>query len=133
VRTPAPAVVVAITVAEGDEVAAGDAVAVVEAMKMETVLVAPFAGRVRAVLSGTNVQVDAGTPLLQLEPLDRPAAEGAADAGGAGTDRISLDALIAVAADRDPDPAEADRHDLLLLEWLLLGYDVPDADVARIV
>ncbi|MEZ5141480.1 MAG: carboxyl transferase domain-containing protein [Acidimicrobiales bacterium] len=125
VRTPAPSVVVAITVAEGDEVAAGDTVAVVEAMKMETVLVAPFAGRVRRVLAGTNVQVDAGTPLLQLEPLD-------ADDGEAGpaAERLRLDDLAS--ASRVDDPAARVRADQQLLEWLLLGYDVPDDEVARI-
>ena len=47
VRNLAPAVVVSIPVAPGDEVEAGDVVAVVESMKMETSLVAPFRGRVR--------------------------------------------------------------------------------------
>ena len=42
VRNLAPAVVVSIPVAPGDEVEAGDVVAVVEAMKMETSLIAPF-------------------------------------------------------------------------------------------
>ena len=55
--------------------AEGDVVAVVESMKMETSLTAPFAGRVRRVLAGTNVQVPAQTPLLQLEPIEGEAAE----------------------------------------------------------
>ena len=66
---------VAIPVGEGDEVAEGDVVAVVESMKMETSLTAPFAGRVRRVLTGTNVQVPAHTPLLQLEAIEDEAAE----------------------------------------------------------
>ena len=45
-------------------------VAVVESMKMETSLVAPFRGRVRHVLAGPNVHVAAHAPLLQLEPID---------------------------------------------------------------
>ena len=69
VRSHGPSVVVAIPVSEGDEVAEGDVVAVVESMKMETSLTAPFAGRVRRVLTGTNVQVPAHTPLLQLEAI----------------------------------------------------------------
>ncbi|MFN8038355.1 MAG: carboxyl transferase domain-containing protein [Acidimicrobiales bacterium] len=122
VRTPAPSVVVAIPVAEGDEVAAGDTVAVVEAMKMETALRAPFAGRVRKVLSGTNVQVDAGTPLLQLEALDGLAASSVTPP----TPRLDF----AGAADGGAtDGRPADRR---LLEWLLLGYDVPDEDVAAL-
>ena len=59
VRNLAPAVVVALPVEPGDEVAAGDVVAVVESMKMETSLTAPFRGRVRQVLVGPNVQVGA--------------------------------------------------------------------------
>ena len=55
--------------------AEGDVVAVVESMKMETSLTAPFAGRVRRVLTGTNVQVPAHTPLLQLEAIEDEAAE----------------------------------------------------------
>ena len=75
VRSHGPSVVVAIPVSEGDEVAEGDVVAVVESMKMETSLTAPFAGRVRRVLTGTNVQVPAHTPLLQLEAIADEAAE----------------------------------------------------------
>jgi len=70
VRSLAPAVVVSIPVAVGDEVDEGGVVAVVEAMKMETSLTAPFHGRVRAVLAGTNVHVAAQAPLVALEPLD---------------------------------------------------------------
>ena len=79
VRSGGPSVVVAIPVNEGDEVAEGDVVAVVESMKMETSLVAPFAGRVRRVLSGTNVQVPARTPLLQLEAIEDDASDDAAE------------------------------------------------------
>ena len=50
VRAPAPAMVVAIPVVGGRQVTAGDVVAVVESMKLETALRAPFAGRVREVL-----------------------------------------------------------------------------------
>ena len=39
-----------------------------EAMKMEMQVVAPFSGRVRKVLTMPNVQVDTGAPLLQIEP-----------------------------------------------------------------
>ena len=68
VHAPAPAVVVSVAVQPGDSVSAGDRVAVLEAMKMEMEVVAPFSGQVRAVMAIPNVQVDAGTPLLQIEP-----------------------------------------------------------------
>ncbi len=63
VRSLAPGVVVSIPVAPGDEVARGDVVAVIESMKMESSLAAPFHGRVREVLARPNVQVDAQAPL----------------------------------------------------------------------
>ena len=59
VRNLASAVVVSIPVAVGDEVHEGDVVAVVEAMKMESSLTAPFHGRVREVLAAPNVHVAA--------------------------------------------------------------------------
>ena len=57
VHAPAPAVVVSIAVKPGDTVAAGDRLAVLEAMKMEMQVVAPFSGKVRQVMTIPNVQV----------------------------------------------------------------------------
>ena len=69
-RAPAAAaVVVAVLVAPDDVVAAGDRLAVVEAMKMEVAITAPVAGRVRDVYVAANVQVEAGAALVRLEPL----------------------------------------------------------------
>jgi acetyl/propionyl-CoA carboxylase alpha subunit/acetyl-CoA carboxylase carboxyltransferase component len=68
VHAPSPAVVVSIAVQPGDTVSLGDRLAVLEAMKMEMQVVAPFSGRVRQVLTMPNVQVDTGAPLVQLEP-----------------------------------------------------------------
>src|SRR6201999_4035485 len=116
VRSHGPSVVVAIPVNEGDEVAEGDVVAVVESMKMETSLTAPFAGRVRRVLTGTNVQVPAPTPLLQLEAIEDEAAE-------QSSERVSFD--IETGA---PDDAAAA---LERLRWALLGYDVSGDEVRR--
>jgi len=112
VRSQGPSVVVAIPVREGDEVAEGDVVAVVESMKMETSLTAPFAGRVRRVLVGTNVQVGAHTPLLQLEAIEDAAADQSAE-------RVAFTA------------AEDDVDALDRLHWMLLGYDVSGDEVRR--
>ncbi|MBM7517051.1 pyruvate carboxylase [Nocardioides nitrophenolicus] len=58
--------VVTVTVAEGDEVAAGDTVATIEAMKMEASITAPVAGVVRRLaIRGTNA-VDGGDLVLEL-------------------------------------------------------------------
>ena len=43
-------------------------VAVIESMKMETAVPAPFTGRVRRLLAGPNEQVDTGAALVQLDP-----------------------------------------------------------------
>ncbi|WP_157498247.1 acetyl/propionyl/methylcrotonyl-CoA carboxylase subunit alpha [Leifsonia sp. Leaf336] len=59
VRSPMPGTVVAVPVASGAVVAAGDTVAVVEAMKMEHRLVAPIAGTVTvSVAPGDLVKLD---------------------------------------------------------------------------
>ncbi len=118
VRSHAPGVVVAIRVSEGDEVAAGDVVAVTESMKMETSLTAPVAGRVREVLVSANVQVPGGRPLVQIDPLEpSPAAvEG---------ERVVFDA-------GDPEPGGGPSG-LERLRRLALGYDVTPAEAKRIV
>ena len=113
VRSHGPAVVVALPVQPGDEVATGDVVAVLESMKMELSLTAPFAGRVRQLLVTPNVQVGAHAPLLRLDPLD-----GAVEP--ARGERVWFRS----------SPAAGD---LQRLEWLLLGYDVPDDEVERML
>ena len=79
VYASAPAVVVSIAVKPGDKVTAGDRVAVLEAMKMEMAVFAPFSGTVRKVLTLPNVQVTTGTPLIEIEhrPAQDTAGEGA--------------------------------------------------------
>jgi acetyl/propionyl-CoA carboxylase alpha subunit/acetyl-CoA carboxylase carboxyltransferase component len=114
VRSQAPGVVVAVPVSPGDEVKAGDVVAVTESMKMELSLTAPVDGRVREVLVSANDHVAAGRPLLGIEPLD----DASAPAGG---ERVRF------------ETAEATADGLERLAWLVLGYDVPEGDVRRIV
>ncbi|HET8867589.1 MAG TPA: pyruvate carboxylase [Agrococcus sp.] len=59
---------VTVKVAEGDTVAAGDAIATIEAMKMEAAITTPVAGTVeRLALSGT-MQVQAGDLLVVVKP-----------------------------------------------------------------
>ena len=107
VRSHAPGVVVAITVGEGDAVAAGDVVAVTESMKMETSLTAPVAGRVRQVLVAANVQVGPGRPLLEIEALEDAPGESAAE-------------RVTFAGAGQPMTGALER-----LCWLVLGFDVP--------
>ena len=74
VRSPAPGLVVAVPVQPGQDVDAGATVAVIEAMKMETAVTTPVAGRVTEVLVGANVQVAAGAPLVRVDAADADAA-----------------------------------------------------------
>ncbi|WP_176062076.1 carboxyl transferase domain-containing protein [Anaeromyxobacter diazotrophicus] len=120
VVSPMPAVVVAIAVEPGQEVAAGEPLARLESMKVETQITSPEAGVVREVLVAVNGQVDAGAPLLRLEPL-RSGAEPTAPA-------LALP---------PPPPAPAGARErwvaaLHQLRRLLLGFDVAAADARRL-
>ncbi len=125
VRAPAPSVVVAIPVAPGDEIAAGEPVAIVESMKMEVAVTAPFNGRVRDVFVGTNVQVDAGAPLVRLEPLGT-------EHGLAGGATIDF-AAIADRSRAETEPLARCSANLNELEALVLGYDVDGARARRLL
>ncbi len=61
ILAPMPGKVIAVDVAEGDAVEAGQRLLVLEAMKMEHALTAPFAGTVAelSVSEGSQVQVEA--------------------------------------------------------------------------
>ena len=57
---------VTLRVARGDEVAAGDVVATIEAMKMEAAITAAKSGRVQRLAIGSVQQVEGGDLLLVL-------------------------------------------------------------------
>ena len=59
---------VIIQVSAGDEVEAGAAVAVIEAMKMESTIAAPISGRVERVAVGNGTRVERGDLLVVLAP-----------------------------------------------------------------
>ena len=67
IRASMPGRVVRVLVGEGDTVAAGQGVVVVEAMKMENELGSPGAGRVAAVRVTTGQAVEAGALLAIVE------------------------------------------------------------------
>jgi acetyl/propionyl-CoA carboxylase alpha subunit len=64
---PMPGTVLAVDVAAGDTVAPGQRLGVLEAMKMELALTAPFAGRVANVGAGVGDQVRLGHVLFEVE------------------------------------------------------------------
>ncbi|NKX44324.1 acetyl/propionyl/methylcrotonyl-CoA carboxylase subunit alpha [Roseicyclus persicicus] len=66
-RAPMPGLVREVTVTAGQRVAAGDRLAVMEAMKMEHVLTAARDGVVAEVLTAPGAQVEAGAALIRLE------------------------------------------------------------------
>ncbi|MBA3305706.1 MAG: ATP-grasp domain-containing protein [Thermoleophilaceae bacterium] len=124
VRAPAPALVVAVNVAAGDEVEAGSPVAILEAMKMETTIVATHAGKVREVLVAGSVHVDAGAALLSVEPHAEEGAE-APDAP-----RIAFDALV---TPPESGPRLRAREHLEALRSLIMGFDVDVEEARRLV
>jgi biotin carboxyl carrier protein len=65
---PMPATVIAVKVVPGQEVAEGDLLITLEAMKMELPIKAPRAGRVASIACREGELVQPGVPLLALEP-----------------------------------------------------------------
>jgi len=122
-RSPAPALVVATPAAVGTEVAAGAPVLVLESMKMETVLPAPFAARVKELLVSTGSQVETGAPLLRLEPVGDGEAAAATAAPDAAVD-LDLPSTNGAAGTAQAR-ADRSRADLTAM---LLGYDVDPRD-----
>ena len=70
VAAPMPGLVVALRVKPGDIVVPGQAVAVVEAMKMQNELAARIGGRVTEVLVEERASVMAGQALVRLVPAE---------------------------------------------------------------
>jgi 3-methylcrotonyl-CoA carboxylase alpha subunit len=68
--SPMPGLVKAVHVAPGQKVAAGDRLAVLEAMKMEHTLTAARDGVVAEVLAAAGQQVEAGAALVRLEDTE---------------------------------------------------------------
>ncbi len=68
VRSPMPGKIVSVSVKAGDAVTKGQALLVLEAMKMEHALTAPFDGVVAELAATTGAQVSEGITLARLEP-----------------------------------------------------------------
>jgi 3-methylcrotonyl-CoA carboxylase alpha subunit len=68
-NAPMPGTIVRLHVAVGEQVREGQPLLVLEAMKMEHTIVAPYAGIVRRLPYQTGASVTAGAHLVDLEPL----------------------------------------------------------------
>jgi len=125
-RSPAPALVVAVPVAVGDHVEAGAPVLVLESMKMETVLHAPYAARVRELLVSAGGQVETGTPVVRLEPVAKDE-----DAGSQASATASPLQLLDLPAPPEATPAARAARSLDDLHSRLLGFDLAPGDARR--
>ena len=56
------------SVAEGAHVSAGDTIAIIEAMKMESPVHAPLSGTIRKLYASERQAITPGAPLLAVEP-----------------------------------------------------------------
>jgi biotin carboxyl carrier protein len=65
IRAPMPGTVLAVRVAEGDAVEAGQTLVTLEAMKMENAVTAPSNGTVARVHVAPGQQVQRGDPLVE--------------------------------------------------------------------
>lgn len=115
VAVPAPmqGKIVSIDVAPGDAVAKGAAVAVLEAMKMEHVVVAAQSGRVQTIAAAAGDVLMEGAPLLFLTPEDvagGTAAEAAADPSVIRPDLAESNARHAFGFDDNRPEAVARRR-----------------------
>ena len=143
----APAVVVDILVKPGDRAEAGQRVATLEAMKMESAVIAPCTGTVRDVSVMPNAQVSAGTRLLTIEPeaagsaaegVERVKFEGTAllpSQGGKPSSRVrAAVAGLRAFAEALSAPGAAQAHALLDdMRALVLGSDIDSAESKRLI
>jgi acetyl/propionyl-CoA carboxylase alpha subunit/acetyl-CoA carboxylase carboxyltransferase component len=124
VRAAFPAFVVAIKVAVGDQVDEGDPVVVLESMKMESTLTAPFGGQVTSVDVAAGTQVAEGEPLLRLRDATSDAMTGDETAG--------LDFTPLAIHDDDGARGEV-RPVYAALRSYLLGFDLDPVAARQIM
>ena len=67
ILSPMPGTLISVAVAEGDEVAAGQEIAVVEAMKMQNVLRAEKKGVVKSINADTGGALDVDQVIVEFE------------------------------------------------------------------
>ncbi|CAN5295325.1 carboxyl transferase domain-containing protein [soil metagenome] len=113
ITAPLQALVGAVEVAVGDLVRPGQAVAVLEAMKMEHLVHAETGGRVVRIAVASGDAIKAGQPLLYLEPAE-----------------VEADAARAAEA-LDPDALRADQAEVVARHRFTLDEARPEAVAKR--
>jgi pyruvate carboxylase len=68
IGAPLPGLIASYTRSEGDQVAAGERLAVIEAMKMESNVTAPLDGKIKKVHLAAGEHIESGDLLITLEP-----------------------------------------------------------------
>ena len=124
VRAAQPSIILRFLVGVGEVIAAGAPLVVLESMKMETVLAAPFPGRVDGLLRGCNEQVAAGDGLVRLKPLH------VEQRRRHPSPRASFDHLAATAPDEEH--LDARTTAARRLRDLVLGFDRSTTDPANL-
>lgn len=119
VRAPSPAVVVNVLVSEGQDVEVGDGLVVLEAMKMEMVIAAKYAGKVRDVMIMNNVQLAIGAPMVLIEPKG-------GEAEGPAEEKLDFSKLASA-----PKSKTSSDENLTELRRLVLGYDADRVTLSR--
>ncbi len=123
IRAGYPAFVVSLLVEPGQSVEEGQPIAVLESMKMESTLTAPYAGEIANIAVVPNAQVAPGAAIVRIR-----AAEGQTSAT-AVRDTVSLHGLEA-----PPTPGEPLCERVYgALGQYLLGYDLDGAMLKRLL
>lgn len=126
---PIQGTIVAISVAIGDQVRQGQAVAVVEAMKMEHVITASESGIVRGVTMAAGDVVREGYPIVFIEPAE---VEGGAIAANAAIDPDHIRADLQENIDRHALTLDENRPDAVKRRRAR-GYRMPRENIAELV
>ncbi|HEX2704343.1 MAG TPA: biotin/lipoyl-containing protein, partial [Candidatus Lustribacter sp.] len=133
VRTGWPALVSQVLVEPGQNLTAGQPVAVLESMKMVSTVTAPFDGMVTSVAVIANAQVERGAPLLRIRATTAhhlAAAEGADGTGGAPA--VPVDFAPFAVTDDSPSGKGTSWVFQRLVDYLL-GYDLDPARLRALV
>ena len=110
IASPMQAVVTRINVAEGQQVAKGDLLVVLESMKMENYVYAPAAGEVKKIFVGPADGVEAGDTLVTLD-VNAGKAKAAAAAPGSLPQAAASTAPSSEGADKATDAKKEGGND----------------------